>query len=65
MQLYLFGASEHVRSAYDQLVLAFEDAELEQLETLKQMTLRTYVAIMDMQIAKPIADDQEQIEVPF
>lgn len=65
MQLALFAASEHVRNAYDQLVLAYEDAQLDQIEMLKHQTVRTYVAIMDMQVASPIPDEPVQVDVPF
>jgi len=44
----LFDASVYTMRAYDQLVLAYNDAELEQLRSLKMQTLRTYVALQDM-----------------
>jgi len=65
----LFDASVYTMRAYDQLVLAYNDAELEQLRALKMQTLRTYVALQDMLIndmppSLP-AELTEDVDVPF
>ena len=44
----LFDASIYVLRAYDQLVLAYDNSELEQLRSLKAQVMRAYVALQDL-----------------
>ena len=65
----LFDASVYIQRAYDQLVLAYDQAELEQLRSLKQQTLRTYIALQDMLVddmppSQPLELEAE-VDVPF
>lgn len=63
----LFDASVYVRRAYDELVLAFDAVELEQLHTLKLMVLQTYVAIQEMSLVTIPAEQLniDELNPPF
>jgi len=50
----LFDASVYTLKAYDQLVLAYDQSELEQLRSLKSQVIRTYVVLQEMRSAEPI-----------
>jgi len=65
----LFDASVYTLRAYDQLVLAYDQAELEQLRALKMQTIRAYVALQDMLLDHMPPSEQtavdDDVEVPF
>jgi hypothetical protein len=64
----LFDAAVYLMRGYDQLALAYNEAELEQLRSLKQQCLRTYLALMDMVLEVPMPPEQltvDQEDVPF
>jgi len=65
----LFDASVYVLRAYDQLVLAYNDAELEQLRSLKMQVIRTYVALQEMNYGTAVLPEpllsMDEGDVPF
>lgn len=63
----LFDASVYVLRAYDQLVLAYDNSELEQLRSLKAQVIRTYVALQEMNYGAGILPEPllSQEDLPF
>lgn len=57
----LFDASVYIMRAYDQLVLAYSEAELEQLRSLKSQTMRTWLAVQELAIGQEHIADSAQL----
>jgi len=65
----LFDASVYIRRAYDQLVLAYNEVELEEIAMLKNAVLRAYVgtresAYEQIEFDHP-TEDQTGVDAPF
>jgi len=52
----LFDASGYIQKAYDQLVLAYNAAELEEIAAVKQAVLRSFIGVREQAY--------EQLELP-
>jgi hypothetical protein len=55
----LFDASVYIMRAYDQLVLAYSETELEQLRTLKAATLSCWHSVQELALGAPPASPSE------
>jgi hypothetical protein len=68
-QMGLFDASVYVRKAYDALVLAYNEAELEEIAVVKSAVLRAYVGLEEAahaQLELPASeDDWVEAQIPF
>ena len=56
----LFDASVYIRRAYDQLVLAYNEVELEEIAMLKNAVLRAYVGTRESAYEQISLDHPEQ-----
>ena len=52
----LFDASGYIQKAYDQLVLAYNEADLEEIAAIKQAVLRSFIGVREQAY--------EQLELP-
>ena len=65
----LFYALDYVRDAYEALVMAYSNEELEEIKMLKSAVLRCYVGLRDnydeMRLPLPPVDADDMIDAPF
>ena len=63
----LFNARIYVRRAYESLILAYAEHELQELEALKNAVFRGMITVETIALEQLSLDDlaQDEVDVPF